>query len=392
MSNHAENLFAGQYRILRKLGTDSFGSYYDVEHNELGARYVLKAVPFRPGLSLSDAAIDGFVSGCRPLTALRHPNVARVCGVSFDEATQNLYFVSDMVTAPNGDVHVLSDLEGIDEFMVYTWAKDLVGALDYIHAHGFIHGNIRMDNILINGEYHAVLGGLGMTSLFEDPVRSCVELPKSMSPHYAAPEVRESGSISAASDVYSVGAILVRLLTGSWFDEDPLALLRLPKGQFDWVTLLQKMLASVESRPEEVGPLLAKLKIVSDKPAARPSGGKPTMSLKKKKRAAQAKSRMAMRTSSYRTDGGEASVGTIVFRLVILAGIAVAAVYAACHFIRQNRDALQAQRMPRASATVRPAVEPTVSSASSDSMPSDSAPVSSEKKPSGESMDDLFGY
>ena len=93
-----------------------------------------------------------------------------------------------------------------------TTMKSLVSAVDFLSGNGRVHGGMKPSNVFVtNGSLKlADAKFLGLRS-FDDE----------QSVHFFAPEILQGGAISHESDLYSVGAILYRLLTGRHLFEDP---------------------------------------------------------------------------------------------------------------------------------------------------------------------------
>lgn len=129
----------GAYRIVRLLGQGGMGAVYEVEHEQLGVRYALKA--FATHSKYADMLKKKFLAEGRVLARLRHPHLIRVFDLAIDEPTGVPYFVMDIVTYKDGTQHTLDDLElgDLEEDYILGWFEDLCKALDYIHEQGIVH-------------------------------------------------------------------------------------------------------------------------------------------------------------------------------------------------------------------------------------------------------------
>ena len=218
----------GQYRIIRPLGKGGMGEVYEVENTKLGARYALKVFTLDHGdveFLRKRFRVEG-----RLLARLAHPRIVRVYDMDVDEATGLPYYVMDLVLDPSGNpctLRTLSETGGITEEQVAGWYEDLRAGLDYIHGAGVVHRDVTLDNVLIGSDGHAVLSDFGVSKILPRDLRAELQetlhtmvdggKPVMGKPFYLAPELAKGAEESAASDYYSLGVLLVRLLTQVWY-------------------------------------------------------------------------------------------------------------------------------------------------------------------------------
>ena len=247
----------GNYRIVRRIGVGGMGEVYEVEHLALGTRYALKTFVLESG----DAAFlrERFLAEGRALARIEHPNVARVfdLGVMPDGTA---YFVMDLVLDPNGEPRTLADISP-DEFTDsdrLRWMKSIASALDCIHAEGIVHRDVKASNILLNAKNDAVLVDFGISRYEHGRIKREIGVEKTVvagdeesarrlvmgTGGYLAPEIRKGGEASAASDVYSLGVVFFRLLTGLWYEPGTDALRLLEPLEGPWSKLLPPMLSA----------------------------------------------------------------------------------------------------------------------------------------------------
>ncbi len=90
--------------------------------------------------------------------------------------------------------------------------QQLCNAVQYAHDHNVIHGNIKPTNVFVAADGHILLSDFGMARGFDDSQQSLTRIGWS-SAEYAAPE-QSLGVLRRASDIYSLGVLLFRILTG----------------------------------------------------------------------------------------------------------------------------------------------------------------------------------
>lgn len=269
------NLIPGQqlgtYRVIRLLGQGGMGAVYEVEHTQLGVHYALKTFVLADGHA--DLFRKRFSAEGKILARLNHPGVVRVFDLDIDERTGVPYYVMDLVVYKDGNAYSLADLEqgGADEEHLAQWFAELCRALAYIHSHGIVHRDIKLNNILIKPEDHVVISDFGISKIRNEKLRTEVDVSKTFvtdarsggrlvmgTEGYMAPEVQRGEEVTPAADVYSLGVVFFKLLTGVWYEPDMAkgdrtALRLLDHFDRPWTRILPAMLdASPAKRPDNL--------------------------------------------------------------------------------------------------------------------------------------------
>ena len=244
----------GPYRIVKPLGKGGMAEVYEVENERLGSRFALKAFTLDHG----DVEFlkKRFRTEGRLLARLSHPRIVRVYDMDVDASTGIAYYVMDLVLDPSGRSCSLKDaMESgeADEDQAANWYEDLREGLAYIHGQGIVHRDVTLENVLIGSDGRAVLSDFGVSKILprdhraerEQTMTTLVRDGKPLmgKPFYLAPELARGADETPASDYYSLGVMLVRLLTQVWYT--PGAQLADLLAPFDpkWGRVLPELLA-----------------------------------------------------------------------------------------------------------------------------------------------------
>ena len=148
----------------------------------------------------------------RTVAQLRHPNIVGIYhkGV-YDEMT---YLVIEYVNGPTLSQIIRTVFKQggrMDYRALLTITSSVTSALDYAHARGVIHRDIKPSNIMSDRNGNVYLTDFGLALRMVDGT----EGKAFGSPYYIAPEqVNNSADASPRSDLYSLGVVIFRLLTG----------------------------------------------------------------------------------------------------------------------------------------------------------------------------------
>ena len=287
----------GAYRIVRLLGEGGMGAVYEVEHVKLGVRYGLKTYTLADGNA--ELFRKRFQAEGKLLARLRHPNLVRVFDLDYDEGFGVLYYVMDLVLYKDGEAYTLDDLEdgGADEDHLVQWFGELCDALAYVHGQGIVHRDVKLNNILLAPERHVVLSDFGISRVMDEGLRSEVNVTRTMvtgdaatgklimgTAGYMAPEIERGEDATPASDVYALGVVFFKLLTGVWYEQSLAPGANVGTGKMDaaqllshfeynWKDILPRMLdANPAKRPVDLAELprqLARLQTGEEKPPRR---------------------------------------------------------------------------------------------------------------------------
>lgn len=241
------------YEIVRKLGEGGMSEVYEAVNVRFGSRHALKVFTYAKD---DETVRDRFVCEGRLLAKWHHPGIVGVTDAGCDTETGRPFFVMDLVLDGEGRVRTLADVqnEGVTEEQVGCWYDDLREALAYIHAQGVVHRDLKLQNVLIGPNGHAVLTDFGISRIgggqdgpAVDPVHTIIDIRDGRKPvmgsiGYMAPELELGVAATPQSDYYALGVLVFKLLTGTWCDRNTNLEAELDTYDPVWKRILPKLL------------------------------------------------------------------------------------------------------------------------------------------------------
>src|SRR5262249_35876612 len=201
----------GAYVIVRQLGHGGMGAVYLGERAD-GQFEKQVAIKILKRGTDTDEVLRRFAVERQILARLDHPNITRLldAGTTQDGLP---YFVMDYVDGVAITAFAQEQkLSLADRLRLFL---KICSAVEFAHGNGVIHRDIKPTNILVKSNSDPKLLDFGIGKLLQpgvaDDLTSSVE--RRITPRYAAPEQSRPESVTLAADVYSLGLILLELIT-----------------------------------------------------------------------------------------------------------------------------------------------------------------------------------
>jgi len=202
----------GRYVIQKEVDRGALSVLYHAEDPASGRLVILKALS--PASCFQDVSFrERFYRDAEAAGRLSHPGIISVLEVAENPETRTPYFVMEPVAGDTLD-DVLTGAGGkFPAQDALRLASEVAAALEYAHEHGVVHGDLTPENIVVSEDGHAKITGFGVARL--NVFKVSTQGKMFCTPAYMAPELRDGNEIDGRCDLFSLGAVLYTLLTGS---------------------------------------------------------------------------------------------------------------------------------------------------------------------------------
>ena len=198
----------GPYRLVRLLGSGGMGAVYLAERSdgEIQQRVAIKML--RVGADRPSWQ-ERFLRERQLLAYLNHPSVARLLDAGHTDQGQP-YLVMEYVEGEPIDVRVASRSlrENLRLFL------NVCEGVAHAHQRLIIHRDLKPSNIVVDASGQPKLLDFGIAKLLDESADQTQTLEPLLTPSYASPEQIRGGVQTTATDIYSLGAVLYKMLTG----------------------------------------------------------------------------------------------------------------------------------------------------------------------------------
>ena len=208
MTTYAPNTKFGKYRILRLLGQGGMADVYEAEETTVGRIVALKVLP--AAFARDEERAGRFAKEIQASAKLHHPNIVSVFEVG---EVDGLHYYT-MSVLPGGDLKDRLKNGALPPKDALRIAREIAGALAYAHDNGFVHRDVKPENILFREDGSAVLTDFGIARATVGGTRMTATGLSIGTPHYMSPEQARGREVDGRSDLYALGVVLYEMLTG----------------------------------------------------------------------------------------------------------------------------------------------------------------------------------
>ncbi|RDL35343.1 putative MAPKK kinase [Venustampulla echinocandica] len=206
------------------IGQGSFGSVYLALHAVTGELLAVKQVETpSPGANSATAArkksmIDALKREISLLRDLQHPNIVQYLGASSSAEHLNIF----LEYVPGGSVQTMLNSYGaLREPLIRNFVRQIVTGLAYLHGRDIIHRDIKGANILVDNKGGIKISDFGISKKMEaSNILTGAGNNKNRpslqgSVFWMAPEVVKQTSYTRKADIWSLGCLVVEMMTGT---------------------------------------------------------------------------------------------------------------------------------------------------------------------------------
>jgi serine/threonine protein kinase len=225
-------LLYSRYEIVRRIGGGGMGAVYLAKDRNLGdqPRAVKEMIQSNIDESQHEKAINDFRRESMLLSSLEHQSIPTIYDYFYDDAAGRFYLVMKYISGGDFLARLRSAPGGrLDEKTVTDWACQVADVLSYLHKQNppIIYRDLKPANLMIDGNSGRVmLIDFGIARWVQKEEKGVTAVGTM---GYAPPELF-SGKVEPRSDIYSLGATMFHLLTGSDPQDNPLLIFDFTKN------------------------------------------------------------------------------------------------------------------------------------------------------------------
>jgi serine/threonine protein kinase len=227
------------YLVVSQIGQGGMGSVYEVEHRELGKRFVLKALLDQ--FCQREDLVQRLRNEWRSLGRLEHPNIVSVSDAGM--ATNGAPFYVMERLQGESLANALGRLGRLTLLDSMRLAAEVLEGLAAAHEIGIVHRDVKPPNIFITQTGAAKLLDFGIAKLTDGASLELTGRGIAIgTPRYMSPEQAAGEKVDGRADLYAVGLVLFEMLCGN--------------GPFDGCESHEVFLAHITRQPPRLSDLL----------------------------------------------------------------------------------------------------------------------------------------
>src|ERR1700722_9245460 len=202
----------GRYEIVGELGRGAMGVVYKARDPQIDRIVALKTVPLRGQEPEEEEEYRRrFLNEAQAAGRLRHPGIVAVFDMGESSKNSDPYIVLEYV-AGEALNRMLAREKKLPLAKALQFVVEIAEALDYAHAQGVVHRDVKPGNIIVTQDGHPKIADFGIAKL--NLAHFTVPGKVLGTPAYMAPEQLAGEGVDGRSDLFSLGVILYAMVVG----------------------------------------------------------------------------------------------------------------------------------------------------------------------------------
>ncbi len=198
----------GRYEITGELGRGAMGVVYKATDPTIGRTVALKTMRLDVHGLESAEIVRRFKNEARAAGLLNHPNIVTIYDAGEHEG---IFYIAMEFMEGTTLQEVLDQKRILDADETIQFSREICEGLDYAHAHGIVHRDVKPANIMITSRGILKIMDFGIAKAGGSMTSTGQVLG---TPNYMSPEQVKGRSLDGRSDLFSFGVILYEMLTG----------------------------------------------------------------------------------------------------------------------------------------------------------------------------------
>jgi eukaryotic-like serine/threonine-protein kinase len=230
------SLIDGRYRVVSRLGTGGMADVFLVEDQQLGRKVALKLLHRR--FAEDPAFVERFRREAQAAAGLQHQNIVGVYDRGEFDGT---YYIAMEYLPGRTLKDVIRDEAPLDAVRAIDITIQILKAARFAHRRGIVHRDLKPHNVIVDDSGAAKVTDFGIARAGASDMTETGSIMGTA--QYLSPEQAQGHSVTASSDLYSVGVVLYEMLTG-----------RVPFEGDQAVTIALKHVSEAPIPPRQLNP------------------------------------------------------------------------------------------------------------------------------------------
>ena len=201
-----------KWKVVEIIGNGRFGQVLKAIDLDSGKIFAVKRLYYNPSNNTQNKFIDSLYQEIKILATLKHSHIVKY----LSSETINDNYCMHIEYLPGGSVsRLIGKLGPLPEITVRAYIRQILKGLEYLHNNGIIHRDLKSENILLDSNGKLKVCDFGCSKRYEvDMNESGLVNSVKGSLLWMAPEVMKQGGYGRKADIWSLGCVVIEMLTG----------------------------------------------------------------------------------------------------------------------------------------------------------------------------------